>query len=150
MVKVWGKRNHRKYVQNTEILRYQVEIWQSRGNERFFRNRRKWSERTKIEGEIWNLWSMTKKKFWRSQRNFSEIGGKSETKREMHYCLRGVYFMWILFKYIYSCSYLHCENLYSATLKGATQRRSHTDNCIGLFVTVRGGTGYREMKMTKV
>jgi len=35
MVKVWGKRNHRKYVQNTEILRNQGEIWQSRGMKDF-------------------------------------------------------------------------------------------------------------------
>jgi len=44
------------------------EIWQSRGNENFFREiGGKWTERTKIEGEMSNLWVMTKKghqKFW--------------------------------------------------------------------------------------
>src|SRR6218665_1003538 len=63
MVKVGGKENHRKHVQNTEILRNQREIRQRRGMKDFAETGGQWSDRTKIEGNILNLWSMTKKNF---------------------------------------------------------------------------------------
>src|SRR6218665_2845431 len=51
VVKVGENENHRKHVQNTEILRNWA-IWESRGNERFVGNRGNWAERTKIEGNF--------------------------------------------------------------------------------------------------
>jgi len=128
MVKVGGRNEiHRKYVKSRWFFRKQGGIFESRGEHNNFREtggEMYWNRET--EGEIRNLWSMTKNKvirnfgWWKSKKfsgkvtflkfstesdNFSKIGGKSETGREMHHCLRGDGRPWS--EGLYACSNRH-------------------------------------------